>query len=235
MESNYPQEKNEPELTASSKTSLHMLHLGNRLTCILVGLSTSGFFGGCAATSNRSAESAAEEHSFSAADLNGTWTGPCFASPQGDGSYNQLTFRMTTTDWDLDYGAFGDDACTAKFLTVNIQGPYELGSASSVAPGAREGKFGFATKTVTPHMDAAVGVINGACGVTDAAVGEPFDLSAGCAGLGAYPIQECGSDYDIVMLSGDTLHFGSRPADNNMCTPDKRPSKFEGGAQVTRQ
>jgi hypothetical protein len=167
--------------------------------------------------------------------LNGTWTGPCFASPQGDGSYNQLTFRMTTTDWDLDYGAFGDDACTAKFLTVNIQGPYELGSASSVAPGAREGKFGFATKTVTPHMDAAVGVINGACGVTDAAVGEPFDLSAGCAGLGAYPIQECGSDYDIVMLSGDTLHFGSRPADNNMCTPDKRPSKFEGGAQVTRQ
>ncbi|MFZ9888617.1 MAG: hypothetical protein ACO3JL_14050 [Myxococcota bacterium] len=202
---------------------------------VLTFIGATAVFGGCASTPNTSAGSAAAEHSFTAEDLNGTWSGPCFASPQGDGSYNQLTFRMTATDWDLDYGAFGDDACTAKFLTVNIQGPYELGGASSVAPGAREGKFGFAKKTVTPHMDAAVGVINGACGATTAAVGEAFDLSAGCAGLGAYPIQDCGSDYDIVMLSGDTLHFGSRPADNNMCTPEKRPTKFEGGAQVKRQ
>ena len=142
---------------------------------------------------------------------------------------------MTETEWDLDYVAHGDENCTAKFLTVNIKGPYELGEASSVAEGAREGTFSFASKTVTGHMDDALGVINGACGVTDTAVDTPLDLAGGCAGLGAYPIAECAADNDIVMVKDNNLHFGARPADNNMCSPDKRPTSFEGGAVVTKQ
>ena len=180
-------------------------------------------------------EAPASENAFEATDLVGTWVGPCFASPSGDGSFNQLTFRMTETEWDLDYVAHGDENCTAKFLTVNIKGPYELGEASSVAEGAREGTFSFASKTVTGHMDAALGVINGACGVTDTAVDAPLDLAGGCAGLGAYPIAECAADNDIVMVKDNNLHFGARPADNNMCSPDKRPTSFEGGAVVTKQ
>ena len=180
-------------------------------------------------------EAPAAENAFEATDLVGTWVGPCFASPSGDGSFNQLTFRMTETEWDLDYVAHGDENCTAKFLTVNIKGPYELGEASSVAEGAREGTFSFTSKTVTGHMDAALGVINGACGVTDTAVDTPLDLAGGCAGLGAYPIAECAADNDIVMVKDNNLHFGARPADNNMCSPDKRPTSFEGGAVVTKQ
>ena len=182
-----------------------------------------------------SEETPVSENAFEATNLIGTWVGPCFASPSGDGSFNQLTFRMTETEWDLDYVAHGDENCTAKFLTVNIKGPYELGKASSVAEGAREGTFSFASKTVTGHMDAALGVINGACGVTDTAVDTPLDLAGGCAGLGAYPIAECAADNDIVMVKDNNLHFGARPADNNMCSPDKRPTSFEGGAVVTKQ
>ena len=107
------------------------------------------------------AEEAPVKNSFEATDLVGTWVGPCFTSPSGDGSFNQLTFRMTETEWDLDYVAYGDENVQQKFLTVNIKGPYALGEASSVAEGAREGTFSFASKTVTGHMDAAVGVING--------------------------------------------------------------------------
>ena len=173
--------------------------------------------------------------SFTSKDLVGTWQGPCFPSPQGDGSFNQLTFKMTEGEWNLAYGAFGDEACTAKFLTVDIQGPYTLGEPSEAGEGAREAEFGFATKTVTPHMEPAVAVVNGACGVETAKLGEALDLAAGCAGLGAHPIADCGSDHDIVMVKGDTLHFGARPADNNMCSPDKRPSTFEGGAAVQKQ
>ena len=180
-------------------------------------------------------EEATPANAFEATDLVGTWVGPCFASPSGDGSFNQLTFRMTETEWDLDYVAHGDENCTAKFLTVNIKGPYTLGEASSAAEGAREGTFSFTSKTVTGHMEAALGVINGACGVTDTAVDTPLDLAGGCAGLGAYPIAECAADNDIVMVKDNNLHFGARPADNNMCSPDKRPSSFEGGAVVTKQ
>ena len=59
----------------------------------------------------------------------------------------------------------------------------------------------------------------------------------GCAGLGAYPVADCPADYDIVKLSedGTELSFGARPADNNMCTPENRPTTFEGGAMVTKQ
>lgn len=180
-------------------------------------------------------EAAAPAFAFGAEDLVGTWVGPCFPSPQGDGSHNQLTFRMTAGAWDLDYTAFGDAACSAKFLTVNIQGDYTLGGASAVEAGAREGTFGFRSKTVTPHLDAAVGVVNGACAVTTAKVGEKLDIGGGCAGLGAYPIADCASDSDIVRLQGNVLSFGARPADNNMCTPEKRPTSFTGGAQVTKQ
>ena len=172
---------------------------------------------------------------FDAADLVGTWATPCFPSPQGDGSFNKLVFEMTEGEWDLDYMAFGDDACSVQFLTVNIKGPYSLEGASSVEDGAREATFGFASKTVTGHMDAALGVINGACGVEGTAVGTPLDIGGGCAGLGAYPIADCASDNDIVKLVDGVLHFGSRPQDNNMCTADKRPTSFEGGAQVTKE
>ena len=147
-----------------------------------------------------------------------------------------MTFVFTETTWELDYSAFGDDACTVQFLTVDIAGDYTLEGASEAVEGAREGTFGFTTKTVTPHVEDALAVVNGACEVTDTEVGVALDISGGCAGLGAYPIADCAADYDIVRLNEDgTLSFGARPADNNMCTPENRPTTFEGGAVVTRQ
>ena len=142
---------------------------------------------------------------------------------------------MTETEWDLDYVAHGAAGCTSSFLTVNIQGEYSLEGESDAAEGAREAVFGFSTKTVTGHMEQALEVINGACGVTDTAVDVALDISGGCAGLGAYPIAECAADYDIVFLSGNTLQFGARPADNNMCSADKRPDSFFGGIEVNKQ
>ena len=48
-------------------------------------------------------------------------------------------------------------------------------------------------------------------------------LTEGCPGLGQYPKSQCEADYDLVSVSGDDLRFGSRPADNDMCSADKRP------------
>ena len=169
------------------------------------------------------------------ADLVGTWMGPCFPSADGV-SFNQLTFEFTETTWDLDYASFGDDACTMGFMTVNIAGDYTLEGASEAAEGAREGTFGFTTKTATGHSADAAAFIDTACGTTGTEVDVAFDLSGGCAGLGAYPIADCAADYVIIKLNEDgTVSFGARPADNDMCTPEKRPTTFEGGAVVTKQ
>jgi hypothetical protein len=135
-----------------------------------------------------------------------------------------LTFDLTETDWTVDYAAFGDARCEQPSLTVHIEGPYTLGEASKAVNGAREGNFGFARKFVTPHTEGAAGFLTQACGGGTFAVGTSSDITAGCAGLGAYPIEQCATDHDIVHLAGNVLRFGARPADNNMCSPDKRPT-----------
>ena len=72
-----------------------------------------------------------------------------------------------------------------------------------------------------------------ACGRSGFIAGEAADIAGGCAGLGAYPVADCPSDYDVVRLDDTgSLHFGARPQDNNMCTPDKRPTAL--GVPLTR-
>ena len=156
------------------------------------------------------------------AGLAGRWQSGC-VNP-GNNQAIQLNFDLTDTTWKLDYLAFGDAACTTKNLTVHIEGGYELGKESDKIAGAREGRFDFGVKTVTPHSEGAAAFLAQACGRGGFTAGVAADLREGCAGLGAYPMSGCPSDFDLVSLSGDVLQFGARPADNNMCSADKRPT-----------
>jgi hypothetical protein len=157
------------------------------------------------------------------AALAGGWASDCVDPGSGQGF--RLVFDLTTTTWGLDYQAFGDATCQQPSLTVHIEGDYALGDASTAVAGAREGRFGFAKKTVTPHNDGVAGFLAQACGRDGFAAGVAADITGGCAGLGAYPVAACPADHDIVLLTPDgALHFGARPADNDMCTPAKRPT-----------
>lgn len=47
----------------------------------------------------------------------------------------------------------------------------------------------------------------------------------GCSGWKS--VAECSGDYDILSLDKEgELYFGSRPADNDMCSPEKRPTSL---------
>ena len=179
---------------------------------------------GCGSSSSSTMEDGLENEqsqlSPTPSELVGTWQSDCIDTGNG---HIQLTFHLTESTWELDYDAFGDDICAAGFMTVNIQGPYELGAAAA-EEGAREGSFHFGERQVTPHMEAAVEMLSGACAGTVYSVDESTDLAEGCANLGLYPLSECPTDFDIIKLDGETLYFGARPADNNMCSEDKRPT-----------
>ncbi len=160
--------------------------------------------------------------------LTGRWVSACTPAPQADGSVQHfaLDFDLTDDRWTLDYTVFGDDACETELVTVNIHGAYELGAPSNAVDGAWEARFGFDDKTITPHVDGLAQMLNGleACGGGEFTVGTPQSVyDVGCPGFGQYPREMCGADYDLVHLDGDTLRFGERPADNNMCEPDRRP------------
>lgn len=169
-------------------------------------------------------QSAARPDAPTDPSLVGRWRSGCV--DPGTGQAIRLTFDITSTTWALDYESFGDAACAQPLLVVDITGAYQLTVPSAVVPGASEARFGFATKTVTPLAEGALGFLTQACGRSDFQVGVASDIAAGCAGLGAYPIAQCPDDYDLVRRDGTGLQFGARPTDNNMCTPDRRPTQL---------
>jgi hypothetical protein len=58
------------------------------------------------------------------------------------------------------------------------------------------------------------------CGLT---LNLETDISeTGCAAWA--PVALCGEDHDLLALSDAGLHFGVRPADNDMCSADKTPT-----------
>lgn len=159
--------------------------------------------------------------------LVGHWRSDC--TPTDTGALT-LDFSIDAAHWALDYDTYGDAACAAPFLTVHIEGRYDVIAPSPTVANAWNARFGFDTKTVTPHGDAAVGFLTGlgdACGGPGTwSDGVARDVYAsGCAMLGQYPMSSCTADYDVVSIdAAGLLHFGQRPADNDMCSADKRPT-----------
>lgn len=161
----------------------------------------------------------------SAIDVAGHWVSDC--TPNGQGGAITLEFTNTTDHWAVAYVTYGDATCTTPVVTANIAGTYTIGAASSVVPGAYDAVFSFDTKTLTPNVQQLADTLNAmACG-GGFAVGTATNVyDHGCPGFGLYPKASCTADYDVVAKSGDTLHFGNRPADNNMCSADKRPTSL---------
>lgn len=159
-----------------------------------------------------------------ALDVAGHWVSDC--TPTGDGKAITLEFHNTADHWQVAYITYGDAACSTAIVTANIAGGYSILGSAKVA-GAHDAVFRFDTKTLTPNVQALADALNGMdCG-GGFAVGTATDVYAhGCAGFGMYPQASCGADYDLVAITGDTLHFGNRPADNNMCSEDKRPTSL---------
>jgi len=168
-------------------------------------------------------------------DLRGQWQSAC--APMSATQAFTLDFDVADETWGLDYVVYGDAACGAKFLTVRIDGPYEIHGASDAVAGAHEARFGFTSKTVTPHSAAAAGYLSSeaGCNLPGFAEGVAKDIGqSGCANLGQRPIAACSADYDLVWVDGDALTFGARPADNDMCTDAKRPTALSTLASKRR-
>jgi hypothetical protein len=161
-------------------------------------------------------------------NLVGKWESACVKN--GD-TVLKLSFDIGASDWKLDYATFGDAECKVPFLTVRIEGDYQVTAPAAKANPGWEGRFGFTKKTAKAHMQAASDFLVSAqgCGAGAFPIGAEVDLGqSGCAGLGQRPIASCKQDFDLVYLEGDTLAFGERPADNDMCTEAKRPTKKAG-------
>jgi len=153
-------------------------------------------------------------------------------NPDGSRTYFKRHFTMTEKDWTLHFNAFGDPGCTVKLFTARFEGPYTLLADSQKVAGATEGNFVFAKHYMTAHVQPVADWFQGSkCGTQAWKVGEEQETSTtGCVFL--KPVAACGTDHDLVKVEGGQLFFGKRPGDNDMCTPDKRPTALTQVAVV---
>lgn len=139
------------------------------------------------------------------------------------GGFGTREFVFADGQWELIFTHALDPAMTRRTFQFRTGGGYEIGAPSAHVAGAFDAVFQEAWKHVTllsddPAIVAAMGF--SACGLT---YNLETDISqTGCA---AWPsVEDCGEDHDLVALGAAGLHFGLRPADNDMCTPDRRPT-----------
>jgi hypothetical protein len=216
---------------ATKRGTIMNLNAANTLSAALAMLSLVA----CSAANPTPASTkadATDSARVSPPDVSGRWKSAC--AKTGDERSIDLDVELTDHDWKLDYTTYGDATCATAFITVHVEGAYALGPQSTVT-GAWDARFGFAKKTITPHSAAAAGFASSdaACGAGDFAPGKATDVTAsGCPGLGQYPVSKCAADFDLVSVDGDSLRFGDRPKDNDMCTEGKRPTALSGLAMA---
>lgn len=157
-------------------------------------------------------------------NLHGTYTS-LQAEDWGQGTYGFREFSFDQGKWSLRFTLALDPQMQAKVFEFRTYGTYKvLGKSTKAA--AWEAVFYEDEKFVTLLTDnedliRAFGFA--ACGL------QPFaEANISVTGCALWPsVADCREDHDLLALDAEgLLYFGLRPADNNMCTPDRRPESL---------
>ena len=141
-------------------------------------------------------------------------------------AFGQRTFTFDHGKWTLSFILGLDPNLEHQVFQFRTHGSYVITEPSSELKNVYNAEFGEDKKYVTlktdnPQLIEAFGFST--CGLT------PFveaDISvSGCALW--KPVSICPVDYDLLSLDKNgLLYFGERPADNDMCSPEKRPTSL---------
>ncbi len=169
--------------------------------------------------------------------LQGTWTSEACES-DGTNAFRR-TFSFSGDRWEIAFVTYGDAECTPEMALIQFDfgGVVEIDDPSDAVDGALDAFFGFSSRTITPVSDAAAAFLNdgSACGSADWQTGTARDVQTdGCPDFGVLPADACAGEFDLVALEEQTLRLGTRPADNNLCTDELRPTSL-GDALVRMQ
>jgi hypothetical protein len=153
--------------------------------------------------------------------LHGTWISPAVESWYG--GFGTREFVFADGQWRLTFTHALDPGMTMRTFQFRTGGAYRVVGPSPAVEGAFHTVFDEDWKHVTlltavPEIVAGMGMAD--CGLT---LNLETDISeTGCAAWA--PVAVCGEDHDLLALTDEGLHFGVRPADNDMCTADKVPT-----------
>jgi hypothetical protein len=141
-------------------------------------------------------------------------------------AFGKRVFTFDRGKWTLEFTLALDPELATKVFSFRTHGTYTVEGPSAKVPGAYDATFREDKKyltLLTPDAGLAKGFGFDACALQ---VGVEKDVSVeGC--LGWKPVAVCGADYDLLALTPEGgVRFGVRPANNDMCTPDRRPTEL---------
>jgi hypothetical protein len=167
----------------------------------------------------------------------GTWAFSCRELFPGAGLYFAGTNTTTANDWEIKL-AFSTSAggCATPIMRFRAHGPQMVGGPVDEPEGATAIDFIVTARYLTLHDEAARGVLATlGCDASGFALEQEVNLNAmGCGGFAA-SLQACPADYDIFTIEGDTLYIGKRPAQGDICAPERRPTELDRSWPFIRQ
>lgn len=150
----------------------------------------------------------------------GTWVSPAVepvASPAGGTAYLRRSVTFTEDIETLQLEAFADAEATQPLFTYQSSGPYKIGAASTVVPGAWEIDLSNDSSQVTIFVDAPdlwQALNFGACPLV---IGTPVEIS-GCVSGPPFIGASC-TEMDLLGFTETELRFGTIDTDRCATRP----------------
>jgi hypothetical protein len=197
----------------------------------LAMMSISSLFLCLALLSSCTPEQMSTDHSTGMKDklehLSGTYMDP---SPYAYGeAWGHRIFTFDDGKWTLRFTLALAPDLSQPVFEFRTYGTYQVQQPSATVDNAYEALFleekkYLTLKTSHPQLIEAFGFSD--CELmTDV---EKDISETGCALWAS--VAECHEDYDLLSMDEDgVLYFGIRPVDNNMCTPERRPTALAPG------
>lgn len=157
-------------------------------------------------------------------NLSGTYSDPK-PYPYGE-AWGKRTFTFDKGKWTLVFTLSLDPAMKLKVFEFRTFGRYQLHGKSAKVPDTYEAVFyedkKFVTlKTTDENLIHAFGF--SPCNLS---LDVEKDISLnGCSAWQS--VKQCPGDYDLLSMDKEgKLYFGERPGDNDLCSPEKRPTRL---------
>lgn len=162
----------------------------------------------------------------------GRWVSACLPGAVR-GESTRLTYDFTDSTWTQTIDGFRDAACARHQVAVQSHGAYALGAASTAVAGAWEVQLVVAGRELIVDDARAARTYARHCKLGKLAAGKSADLAGGCPGWKLQPLARCATDFDLLALVDDELQLGVRPADNDLCTPGRRPTALQPALKLS--
>ncbi len=155
------------------------------------------------------------------------------ASANGSAIYLTRNFELSERAWTIRFTVSADGAGDTPLFSGRNSGTYQA-TDGQLPSGAFAAEFAFDMRELTAHTDAiATSLTAAGCGTGPWGVGVAQQVyPAGCTPFRVFPQAICPQEFDLVRLQDGNLTFGVRPADGNLCAPERRPKST--GAPLAR-